>query len=80
MAFDIFLRVQAKWRGILVYHLLSGFTSFVTRVIFFEAEDPRLKLFANFVAVATTLYCIINTALLLFKDREGDEGWPPLWS
>lgn len=79
MAFDIFVRVQTKWRGLLVFALLQAFTHFVTRVIFFEADDARLKLFANLVSIGTTLYCLINTALLLLRDREGDEKWPPLW-
>jgi hypothetical protein len=79
MAFDIFVRVQTKWRGLLVYTLLQAFTHFVTRVVYYEADDPRLRIFANLVSIATTLYCFSNTVLLLFKDREGDEAWPPLW-
>lgn len=79
MAFDIFARVQAKWRGLMVYMLLQAITHFVTRVIHFEAEDARIRLWANLVSIATTLYCFINTALLLLRDREGDEQWPNLW-
>lgn len=79
MAFDIFMRVQAKWRGILVYSLLQAVTHFVTQVIYYGAAEPRLRLFANLVSLATTIYCLINTAALLMRDREGDEQWPPLW-
>lgn len=79
MAFDIFLRIQAKWRGLLVFYLLQAVTNFVTRVIYYEADDARLRLFANLVAIATSLYCFINNALLLLRDREGDDKWPALW-
>lgn len=80
MPFDIFVRMTSKWRGILVYSLLQAITHAVTRVIFYEADDHRLRVFANLVSIATTLFCMINTVLLLLKDREGDEQWPPLWS
>ncbi|MFZ5817194.1 MAG: hypothetical protein ACOY93_18180 [Bacillota bacterium] len=79
MATDLALRMMAKWRGFLVFTLLNAVTDVVTGIIRLETTDPRLHLFARGVAVVTALYCLINTALLLFCDREGDEGWPPLW-
>ncbi|MFZ5824253.1 MAG: hypothetical protein ACOY94_07995 [Bacillota bacterium] len=79
MAFEIFMRAQAKWRGILVYILLQSVTHFVTRVIFYEAGDPRLRLFANLVSVATTVFCFVNIVRLVTRDSEGDEEWPRLW-
>lgn len=79
MAYDLIARIQAKWRGLLVYVLLQGMTHFVTRVIFFEAHEPQLKIYANLVSIATTLYCFIKATVLLLQDREGDDQWPPLW-
>lgn len=79
MAFDIWARATAKWRGILVYILLQAVTDAVTKVIRFESEEPRIRLFASLVAIATTVFCLVNTILLLVRDRDGDEDWPPLW-
>lgn len=79
MAFDIFVRVQAKWRGLLVYMLLQAFTHLATRLIIYKTPDSQVQLVANLVSLVTTLYCLINTSMLLFRDQDGDENWPPLW-
>lgn len=80
VAFDIWARATAKWRGLLVYTALSMAMRIVTALIF--AGDPTLgiRLFAAAASVATTVFCLTQTWRLLMSDSDGDEEWPPLWS
>jgi hypothetical protein len=80
MAFDIWMRATAKWRGIVTYALLQAAMRFVTSYIFVAAESPGLKLYASLAGLFTSIFCLTQTWLLLTRDRPGDEGWPPLWA
>lgn len=80
MAFELWARATAKWRGLLVYTALSTAMRIVAALIF--SQDPTLgiRLFVAAASVATTLFCLIQTWQLLMSDNPGDEDWPPLWS
>lgn len=81
MAFSLWARAQAKWRAILVYTALQTVMRFVTTYIYHEAAaSPGLRLFASVALAATSIYCLVQTTLLLTSDRDGDDSWPPVWS
>jgi hypothetical protein len=80
MAFDIWLRAQAKWRGVVVYTLLEAVSRAVTDYIYQAAGSRELRLYALIAGLATTIFCLTQTVLLLMKDRDGDDAWPSIWS
>lgn len=79
MAYDIWDRVQSKWRGLLVYVLLEAVMRLVTTFIQQRAETPGLRLYAVVVSVGTAIFCLVQEWRLLMKDEEGDDTWPPIW-
>jgi membrane associated rhomboid family serine protease len=80
MAFEIWARAQAKWRGVFVYAALHAAMQFVTTLISSGTSSPGLGLFASLAGAATGIYCLVMLWQLLFADREGDDSWPPIWS
>jgi hypothetical protein len=79
MAFDIWQRAQAKWRGLLVYVLLEAVMRVVTTFIQQRAESSGLLLYAAAVSIATAIFCLVQEYRLLMTDQEGDDAWPPIW-
>lgn len=80
VAFEIWARATAKWRGMLVYILLQATMRFVTSVILMQEPTQGLRLYATLAGVATSIYCMVRMWTLMLKDEPGDENWPPLWS
>jgi|GEM_PF-2104832 len=79
MAFDLLLRMRAKWRGLLVFYLLNAGVDMLTQIIRLASSDPTIHVAARLVAVVTALFCLYNNAMLLFTDHEGDDRWPQFW-
>jgi hypothetical protein len=80
MAFEIWSRAQAKWRGILVYVGLQVAMRLVTALIYDGTSSAGLRVFASLAGAATGIYCVLQMWNLLLSDQPGDESWPPLWS
>lgn len=80
MAFEIWARATAKWRGIVVYVLLQAAMRVVTSWIYLEAPTQGWRLYASLAGLATSIYCVSRMWRLLMADEPGDEDWPPLWS
>lgn len=80
MAFDIWARAQAKWRGILVYALLQLSMRLATAFILAAEPAPVIRVYANLANAAMGIFCLVNIWQLIMQDREGDQSWPPLWS
>ncbi|HYF91457.1 MAG TPA: hypothetical protein VD969_04345 [Symbiobacteriaceae bacterium] len=80
MAYEIWARATAKWRGVLTYIVLQAAMHFVTSVILMSADTQGLRLYASLADLATSVYCLIRMGQLLLTDAPGDEDWPPLWS
>ncbi len=79
MAFDLLLRMQTKWRGLLVFFLLNIGVDALTQILRLYSSSAQMHLGSRLVAIVTALFCLYNTARLLFTDQEGDEGWPRFW-
>jgi hypothetical protein len=80
MLFDIWARAVSKWRGLLVFILLNTASRMVAIVIQHRTDDSRVLLYSSLISMAIGMYCIVQLVLLLTRDREGDQDWPPIWA
>lgn len=80
MAYEIWARAQAKWRGIVVFALLQAAMRFVSALIFAQSPSAGVQLYASLALAATSTFCVVQMWRLLTRDEAGDESWPALWS